>query len=279
MSENAKSLVGPSSSTRKTAPASADGGVKSAVRALAILDLLAQRGAPMRFPEIAQQLGYPQSSLHGLIRTLHSAQWLAFDEGTRQYTLGIRAWEAGNAYMRAVSLADRSTPFIDEVRDRLNETVQLAVLDEGRHNVYLAKAEGDQRLVLESRVGVRLPAHATGVGKVLLASLDDDEVRRRIGDAELEIYTPTTLGSIEVLLTRLHEIRERGYGTDDQEYTQGVRCVAVPVRDYTGATVAAMSVSVPVVRFTEDLRDRSLDALKEAAVNLSAALGYRPSAD
>jgi DNA-binding IclR family transcriptional regulator len=225
--------------------AAADGAVKSAVRALAILDLLTQRGVPMRFSEIAQQLGYPQSSLHGLMRTLHSAQWLEFDEDTRQYTLGIRAWEAGNAYMRAVSLADRAMPYMNQVSDRLNETVQLAVLDEGRHNVYLAKSEGDQRLVLESRVGSRLPAHATGVGKVLLAALPDEEVRRRLGGVELETYTATTPGTIDELIERLDEIRERGYGTDDEEYTEGVRCVAVPVRDHSGSTVAAMSVSVP----------------------------------
>lgn len=279
MSESTPSAKIEAAPRRTRGGAVGDGAVKSAVRALAILDLLAQRGSPMRFAEIAHQLGYPQSSLHGLIRTLHAAQWLSFDEGTRQYTLGIRAWEAGNAYMRAVGLADRSLPFINDVRDRLNETVQLAVLDEGRHNVYLAKAEGDQRLVLESRVGSRLPAHATGVGKVLLASLDDEEVRRRIGDAELETYTPTTVDTIDALLARLHEIRERGYGTDEEEYTQGVRCVAVPVRDHSGATVAAMSVSVPVVRFSDDLRNRSLEALNDAAGRLSEALGYRADAD
>lgn len=259
------------------AAAAGDGAVKSAVRALAILDLLTQRGAPMRFSEIAQQLGYPQSSLHGLMRTLHAAQWLEFDEGTRQYTLGIRAWEAGNAYMRAVSLADRAMPYMNQVRDELNETVQLAVLDEGRHNVYLAKAEGDQRLVLESRVGSRLPAHATGVGKVLLAALGDDEIRRRLGGVELETYTATTPGTVDALVERLDEIRSRGYGTDDEEYTEGVRCVAVPVRDHSGATVAAMSVSVPVVRFTDALRERSLDTLHDAAERLSGALGFRAS--
>jgi len=249
--------------------------VKSAVRALAILDLLTQRGAPMRFSEISQQLGYPQSSLHGLMRTLHAAQWLEFDDDSRQYTLGIRAWEAGNAYMRAVSLADRAMPYMHQVSERLNETVQLAVLDEGRHNVYLGKSEGDQRLVLESRVDSRLPAHATGVGKVLLASLSDDEIRRRLDGVDLEIYTDTTPETVDTLIKRLDEIRERGYGTDDEEYTEGVRCVAVPVRDHAGATVAAMSISVPVVRFTDDLRNRSLDALRDAAERLSGALGFR----
>lgn len=252
-----------------------EGAVKSAVRALAILDLLTQRGVPMRFPEIVQALGYPQSSLHGLVKTLHAAQWVEFDEDARTYTLGIRAWEAGNAYQRALTLAERARPFINQVRDMLNETVQLAVLDEGRHNVYLAKADGDQRLVLESRVGARLPAHATGVGKVLLASLADEEVRRRLAEAELENYTPTTVATMDELLERLEEIRRRGYGTDAEEYTAGVRCVAVPVHDHTGSVTAAMSVSVPVVRFDEALERRSLQVLQDAAADLSAALGHR----
>src|SRR5690606_4061287 len=140
MSEIMKRAPGAETARPKSrGAASGDGAVKSAVRALAILDLLTQRGVPIRFSEIAQQLGYPQSSLHGLMRTLHAAQWREFDDDTRQYTLGIRAWEAGKAYMRAVSLADRAMPYMNQVSERLNETVQLAVLDEGRHNVYLAK--------------------------------------------------------------------------------------------------------------------------------------------
>ncbi|WP_022872970.1 IclR family transcriptional regulator [Nesterenkonia alba] len=252
-----------------------EGAVKSAVRALAILDLLAQRGAPMRFPEIVRELGYPQSSLHALIKTLHAAQWVEFDESTREYTLGIRAWEAGNAYQRALSLAERAQPFMNSARDELNETIQLAVLDGGRHNVYLAKAEGDQRLVLESHVGGRLPAHATGVGKVLLAALEDTEVRRRIGDAELEQYTETTIKDIDELLEHLRGVRQRGYATDHEEYTVGVRCVAVPVKDHRGTVVAAMSVSVPVVRFTEEFEQQSLKVIQRAAEGFSAALGHR----
>jgi len=253
----------------------ADGSVKSAVRALAILDLLTQSAEPLRFPEIAARLEYPQSSLHGLMKTLHQAQWIDFDEGTRQYTLGIKAWEAGHAYLRGRSLAERAQPFMDQVRDELNETVQLAILDSGRHNVYLAKSEGNQRLVLESHVGARLPAHATGVGKVLLASLDNEEVRRRIGAAELEQYTSTTPRDLDELIGRLEKIRTDGYGTDDQEYTAGVRCVAVPILDHGGDVVAAMSVSVPVVRFTEALERDALVSLRSAAEQFSRALGYR----
>lgn len=249
--------------------------MKSAVRALAIIDLLAQRGRPLRFPEIARALGYPQSSLHGLMKTLQQAQWIELDENTREYTVGIRAWEAGQAYKGARTLAERARPYMDAIRDRINETVQLAVLDNGRHNVYLAKSEGDQRLVLESRVGSRLPAHATGVGKVLLAALDDDDVRQRIGDEKLEQYTTTTPRDLDDLLSRLRRVREAGYGTDDQEYTEGVRCVAVPVHAYGGETVAAMSVSVPVVRFDAALEGAALAALRAAAADLSHALGYR----
>jgi DNA-binding IclR family transcriptional regulator len=261
-----------------TASAAPPGGsVKSAARVLTILELLTTSEAPMTFAEIAAALGYPRSSLHGLLRTLQDAGWISLDARIKRYSLGIRAWEAGNAYSTAVDLAERARPFMERVRDALDETVQLAVLDDGRHNVYVAKVDGTQLLVLESRVGRRLAAHATGVGKVLLAALPSHELQQRLGHEPLERFTERTVTDRAALLGELERTRRNGYALDNEEYTKGVRCVAVPVRDHTGQVVAGMSVSVPVVRFNGDRRAKTRAALLEAAAGLSAALGHRPS--
>jgi len=254
-----------------------DGGVKSARRALAILELLSERAAALTFTEIGRALDYPRSSLHGLLRTLEESQWIEQDEHTRSYTLGIRAWEAGSAYGRAVGLADRARRFMEEVRDALDETVQLAVLDDGRHNVYIAKVDGAQLLVLESRVGRRLEAHATGVGKVLLAGLPPEQLRARLGPGPLERFTASTIADPEALADELARVRARGYALDNEEYTVGVRCVAVPVHDHTTTVVAGMSVSVPSIRFGDERREQALALLLRASAGLSAALGYRPA--
>ena len=247
--------------------------VKSAQRVLAILELLTAREGPLTFTEIAGALGYPRSSLHSLLATLAQSGWVELDPGNRRYTLGIRAWQAGNAYLRAVDLADRARPHMERVRDGLGETVQLAVLD-GRHNVYVAKVDGRQLLSLASAVGRRLAAHATGVGKVLLADLPAAERRALLSGPPLEHFTVHTLTDLARLEEQFSLIRERGYGVDDEEYTLGVRCVAVPVRDHTGRAVAGMSVSVPTIRFDQARADDALARLTTAAEELSATLGW-----
>lgn len=249
-------------------------GVKSAQRALSILELLTSREEPLSFATIAATLDYPRSSLHGLLRTLTERGWVELDPITRLYRLGIRTWEAGNTYMRAVTLADRARPFMQWVCDRVDETIQLAVLD-GRHNVYITKVEGKQRLVLDSEVGRRLEAHATALGKLLLASLPEEELDRRFAGVRLEKFAPQTIEDYAALKAVLATIRARGYALDDEEYTPGVHCVAVPVRDHTGRVVAAMSVAFTSARFAEERRQQALGWLREATDRLSTALGYR----
>lgn len=246
--------------------------VKSAQRALRILELLTSQERGLTFGEIADALRYPRSSLHGLLWTMSDEGWLELDPATRRYSLGIRTWEAGNAYLRAVDLADRARPYMERVRDALEETVQLAVLD-GRYNVYVAKVDGTQRLTLASAVGRRLEAHATGLGKVLLADLTPEELEERIGGVTLERFTANTITDPEELRRELALVRRRGYALDQEEYTAGVRCVAVGVRDHTGRVSAAMSVSVPTVRFNRRRQQEAIDLLTEAARDLSAALG------
>lgn len=228
----------------------------------------------MTFTEIGNELRLPGSSLHGLLFTLVESGWVAYDSATKSYGLGIRTLEAGNAYLRTQDLPSRARPFMGRVRDALDETVQLSVLD-GRFNVYVAKVDGGQALVLASAVGRRLPAHATGVGKVLLAGLDQAVVKRLLGNVKLERFTEHTLTDKAALYRHLQAIGDLGYGTDDEEYSIGVRCVAVPIRDQRGEVIAAMSVSVPAIRFDENSSSRALALLIESASELSAALGYR----
>jgi DNA-binding IclR family transcriptional regulator len=249
--------------------------VKSASRALSILELLTTLEGPATFTEISERLDLPRSSLSGLLSTMTDASWLRLDPQTRAYRLGIRVMEAGNAYLRAVDLPTRAIPIMKTICDQMDETVQLAVLD-GRFNVYIAKLEGNQALRLASEVGRRLPAHATGLGKVMLAYLPESDLRARFHDVELEVYTKNTLATFAALQKELARIRSLGFGVDNEEYSVGVRCVAAPVRDHTGVVVTAMSVSVPLIRFDRERRARARELVVAAAAQLSAELGYDP---
>lgn len=258
-------------------PVSATSTVKSAERALAILELLTTRERPMPFGQIASSLGYPKSSLHQLLRTLIDRGWVEIHPDTGQYALGIRTWEAGHAYLRAVDLSTRAKPYMQAVRDEIDETVQLAILD-GRYNVYIAKVDGMQNLAMVSAVGRRIEAHATGLGKALLSGLTDAEVVALFRGVKLEHFTPTTVTDLSDLIVELAEVRNRGYAIDNEEHTIGVRCVAAPLRNQDGSVIAAMSVSVPTVRWSKQVEARLVGLIVEAASRLSQALGWRPAA-
>lgn len=249
--------------------------VKSARRTLDILDLLTAVESTLTFAEIGRALGLPVSSLSGLLHTLVDAGWLEFDSRSRAYGLGLRALEAGNAYARSWTLIDRATPIMTQIRDEIDETVQMAVLD-GRHVVYIAKVDGRQILRLASEVGRRLPAHATGLGKVLLAGLPSTALATLFRGVELEQFTDKTITDAGALLHALDEVRQKGWGHDDGEYTVGVRCVAAPILDQSGATAAALSIAAPQVRFNEKKRTRARALLIEGAGQVSASMGYVP---
>lgn len=225
-------------------------GVKSALRALEILELVAQYRDGVTFVELVEQLPYPKSSLHALLQTITAKRWLNFDPEERLYSIGVKPWEIGQSFMRSRDLVVRARQYLREANLELGETVQLGILDD-LDVVYIDKAEGTRPLRLISKVGSRLPAYVTGIGKALLSGLPDAELERRFAGVELPGYTVQTITSGDELIKVLQVARRQGYALDDGEYTSGVYCVAVPIKNHSGVVVAAMSCSVPKARIEE----------------------------
>jgi DNA-binding IclR family transcriptional regulator len=249
------------------------GAVKSADRVLTLLEYLAEvKQAP--FAAIVRDLGLPNSSCHQLLQTVSARGFIEFDEATRMFRVGSRLWEVAQSYAMAADLTAIAQPLMDQLRDQTLETVQLAQLD-GLDNVYLAISESPHPMKLVSAVGSRLSAHATGLGKVLLSSLDPAELERRLDDGELTRYTDRTITTRKAMRAALAEIRERGYGEDNEEYVIGCRCLAMPLHDANGTTVAALSVSVPTPRFDETVARKVRTALSETVAALEAKIARR----
>ncbi|PZF85330.1 IclR family transcriptional regulator [Jiangella anatolica] len=247
--------------------------VKSADRVLTILEYLADhRGAT--FAAIVRDLGLPNSSAHQLLRTVRQRGFVEFDELTREFKLGFRLWEVAQSYSSVQHLADVAQPFMDELTAITKETVQLSRLD-GLENVYLAISESPHPMKLVSSVGHRLPAHTTGLGKVLLSELPDAVIDERLDGVVLERFTDNTIVDVAQLRAELRRIRERGYGEDREEYVIGCRCVAMPIHDPGGATIAAMSVSVPTPRFNQQVARLIREALPETIRQLEVKLGAK----
>jgi IclR family acetate operon transcriptional repressor len=247
--------------------------VKSADRTLAILDLLTAHPDGLTLIEVHRLLGIPRSSAHSLLMTMAGRGFLEQEPDSRRFRVGIRLWQAGQSYVAAENLEKAALPYMEELRDDLNETVQLATLD-GTDNVYVGKVDPDQQLLLASRVGGRLPAYATGIGKALLTQLDDEEIERRFAAVEFTRYTPNTIGSLAELLATIDEGRRRGYATDTSEYTPGVCCVAAPIPRIRARPQAAISVSVPEVRWTDALMRNATEAVQVTARKVAERMGY-----
>jgi IclR family KDG regulon transcriptional repressor len=249
-----------------------DEAVKSADRALDVLALLTAEPEGLTFSDITSRLVWPKSSSHALLRNMQRRGYLSYDVATRVYRLGIRVWEAGQAYRFQEDLVRHALPPMRRVVDEVDETVQLAVRD-GRDNVYLAKVESRQPMQLVSRVGSRIPSHGTGLGKVLLADLSDEDLADLYAGYALARFTPNTITDFHRLKQALHQVRERGYALDEEEFALGLRCIAVPIAGLHERTVAALSCSVPTARLDKQKAARILDLLRRASAETSARMG------
>lgn len=247
------------------------GHVKSADRVMSVLDLIAANGS-MSFSEIVEALGLPKSSGHALLRTMEDRKYLALDPDSKEYRLGNRIWELGQAHRGFEDLRTLMKPLMDRLVERTGETVQLAILDDVEA-VYLELSESPHPVKLTSRPGARLPAHTSAIGKALLAALDPEEAARRLGSEPLEKLTEHTITDPEELLADLAKIREDGFSVDDEEFAVGLRCMAMPVRDGTGRVVASMSVSVPTPRYTRKGMAEAREALAETVEEARGRLG------
>lgn len=251
--------------------------VKSADRALDLLELFAYTPDGMTLADVCAALGWPKSSTLGLLRTMAARGYMiATTESATRYQLGPMVAVLGKAYLDRVDLGTTGQEFVRAISRTLDETVHLAVL-RGADVLYIAKEEGGGQMRMVSAVGRMIPAHGTGVGKVLLAHLPPDELDRLFPPGQpLPRLTATTITDREAFLAMLARIRERDYATDDGESTVGLRCIAAPVRDATGTVVAAMSVSVPSPRFTPDRTPMLHRTLLEGVRTLSERLGCPP---
>jgi DNA-binding IclR family transcriptional regulator len=233
--------------------------VKSAVRTVELLEYLAARqDRPARIREISAALGMPRSSAHALLRTLMTQGWVRSDDSGTLYGIGIRALLVGTSYLDSDPYLPMITPFLEELRETLDETFHVGRLD-GYDVVYLATRESRQYHRTMNRVGRRLPAHATALGKALLADRFGAERDLHVPEA-LHAITAHTTTDRAVLEEQLETARIRGYATDDEENTAGLRCFAVAL-GYSRPAQDAISASVPIARLTAERERAVVEAL------------------
>ena len=253
-----------------TGSAASTGAVKSADRTIELLELLAGYSEPLTLTEIHRELAYPKSSLFVLLRTLVARGWVETDRRGTGYSIGVRALLVGTSYLDRDPVIRAATRVLEELRTEVNETVHLARLD-GADVVYLASRESAHHLRLTSRVGRRVPAYATALGKALLSGRTDAEVDALL-PAKLEPLTPQTVTDRDALFAELALVRERGYATERGQNTPGLGCFAVAL-EYRLPPIDAISCSVPYARLDDPGHaGQTLDAVRRHAGQLSFLL-------
>lgn len=250
---------------------SADYAVQSLEKALALLDMLSTHADGLGVTELGQKLGMHKSTVHRLLATLVTCGYVDQDPLTDRYRPGIKLVGIGLQILGQLDFRQEAQPYLKELAEFSRETVHLSVLDNG--DVVVVDRHFYPGTVTVN-IGFRLPAHCTAAGKVLLAFRPFDEVRRVIKEESLSRFTANTITSIDLLFFQLDRIKVQGYAVSAEEYAEGIRAIAAPIRDHTGQPVAAVSILGPASRLSIDRMGRLITVLTETCHSISCRLGY-----
>jgi IclR family transcriptional regulator, KDG regulon repressor len=250
--------------------------VPAVTRALDVLELFLDCEGTLSAPEITRKLQLPRTTVHELVTTLTARSYLEQPpDRPGRYRLGVRGYQLGSRYAEQLDLAAEGQRVARSVADTCGETVHVAVR-EGLDVIYIAKVDSTHAVRMVSAAGRRLPAHCTAVGKMLLASLPEEELEALLAEpGPLAAMTPDSITSTEDLREALAQVREHGVAVEQQESNPDVSCVAAPVRDSGGKAVAALSISVPTVRWGRERREELEGLAVKGAAELSERLGHR----
>lgn len=244
----------------------AAGPVKSAARALDLLDEIASHGPGTQL-QLSQRLSIPKSSLHALLRTMVDRGWLETDQTGSVYRLGIHSLVVSSAYVDGDPILARAAPVLDEIAAATEETVHLGRLD-GAHVIYTAKRESAHPLRMHSAVGRRLPAYATSLGRAILAGRPSHE-RADLVPESIAAMTPHTTTSKPAVLEIIDRAELMGYAVESEESCMGVRCFGVML-PFSRDGVDALSVAVPISRLDNGREDFIIETLLSVKARLAA---------
>ncbi|NIF22813.1 MULTISPECIES: glyoxylate bypass operon transcriptional repressor IclR [Pantoea] len=234
-------------------PTSTGGQVQSLTRGLTLLELIAASHGSVALTDLAQQAGLPNSTTHRLLTTMQQQGFVHQVGDLGLWTIGAHAFVVGSSFLQSRNLLALVHPVLRQLMETSGETVNLAVLDLGDYQaVIIDQVQCTQLMRMSAPIGGKLPMHASGAGKAFLAHLSDEQVTKLLHQKGLHHYTPKTLMSPQSLKANLAQVRKAGFSFDDEEHALGLRCVAAPIYDEHGEPFAALSISGPLARMTDD---------------------------
>ena len=248
--------------------------VKSLVKALNILEVLADEEPPYTLTQLSRRLHLHVSTVHRLLVNLVRHGFVEEDRLSGGYQLSYRVLRMGLRILDRLDFRRVAQPLLRDLNLRTQETVHLAILQQ-LGTIFIEKFDSPQPVGLEARLGRVMPLHCTGVGKTLLAYQGEDQLNQISQSPGLTRLTAHTITGLPQLRRELERIRAQGYALDQEEAVEGLRCVAGPVFDHTGEIVAAFSVAGPAMRLTPARTPEIAQLVRETAQQISYRLGYR----
>jgi IclR family acetate operon transcriptional repressor len=250
----------------------ASGQVQSLSRALKLLNALSHHPQGLSLSEVAHHVGLPNSTAHRLLTTLQNERFVRFEADRSAWLIGVQAFRVGSAFVRSRDLVAIARPYMRRLMEQSGETVNLAIADRNEV-IYLAQVETQKMMRAIAGPGGRAAMHCSGVGKALLAYTHPDCLEKVLPHIEFHRETPNTIASLPELKRELERIGRRGYAIDNEENAIGLRCVAAVIFDEHGGPLAALSVSGPTARLTDQRLATLGQAVAKVAGEITAELG------
>lgn len=247
--------------------------IHSVEKAIQILYLFSHQKAVWGISEIAQTLDMHKSTVFRLIDTMVDNGLLRKTQDKQKYRLGLKLFELGGVVFDEFHLKDIANTYIHALSDECGETVHMGILNE-MSVMSIETADTKNSLKPAILIGKSSPIHCTGIGKAILAFLDESKQCNLLTKITLTKFTDKTITLMPVLKGELEKIRKRGYAIDDMEHELGIRCIAAPVFDHTNEVIASLSISGPSIRITPEKIDGFSALLIDTCKNISADLGY-----
>jgi len=242
-------------------------------RALILLRYIIDNPDGLSIREAGRVLGYNPATVQKLINSLSAQGYVVQDELTERYHLGPGAVQLGLTALSRLDIRQVARPHLEALQRECGETTFLAV-PRGDHVVYIDKVVSSEPIRMDAPLGIDRPFNCTAVGKVLLAGLPDEEMKRLSSEGMFEKRTERSIWVVDALHAEVEQVREQGWASDNEEYSPGVGCIAAPVRDHEGQVIAALNVSGPAER-VEDKLDRIIAMVTTHATEISEEMGYR----
>lgn len=240
-------------------------------RALQLLEVIAEHPEGISPKDLEGLLELNKVTVHRLLATLENRGFVERIGGN--YRIGLKVIELSSMKLNNVELKTEAVPYLRQLVNQLGLPVQMAILDD-LEAIFIEKIQSVNTFRMYSQIGKRIPLYSSGVGKILLLQKKDEDILYKLSKIDFKKFTNTTLTSPEEVLGEIREARKNGYAIDNEEHEEGIFCIAVPIYDYMGKIIAALSVGGVEREFVTSPDPRNIELIKKTAIDISRRLGY-----